>query len=84
MCAGFTAAIVTNPLDVIKTRLQTAAHVNADAKPTLQAVVAKLIREDGVMAATRGLIPRMGNSALWGTCMVSAYEFLKAISAKPE
>lgn len=43
-----------------------------------------LLREDGARGLLRGSAPRMASSALWGTAMVSTYEFLKRICALPE
>jgi hypothetical protein len=31
----------------------------------------------------RGVAPRMASSAMWGTAMVSVYEFLKRLCALP-
>jgi hypothetical protein len=49
-------------------------------KPTFRGTANELIAEHGVKGFTRGVIPRMLNTALWGTAMVSAYEFLKRMS----
>ena len=43
----------------------------------------QLVLEDGVTGLWRGVGPRMLSAMLWGTCMVSAYEFLKRMSATP-
>lgn len=47
-------------------------------------VLRGLLREDGARGLLRGSAPRMASSALWGTAMVSTYEFLKRICALPE
>lgn len=44
----------------------------------------RLLREEGPRGLLRGVAPRMASSAMWGTAMVSAYEFLKRICALPE
>eukprot|EP00803_Ostreobium_quekettii_P004209 evm.model.scf_1777.1 EVM.evm.TU.scf_1777.1 scf_1777:6663-10292(-) len=81
--AGVTAAIVTTPIDVIKTRLQ--LSVSKDGrKPTMAGTVQMIFKEEGARGFLRGIVPRTANVALWGTCMVTAYEFLKRICALPE
>jgi len=51
---------------------------------TFREVLRVTVREDGLSGLLRGALPRMANSALWGTCMVSVYEYLKRISVKQE
>lgn len=81
---GFTAATLTNPLDVVRTRLQTAARLDPHAHPSWLAVAGKLAREQGLQGFYRGVVPRMFSSAMWGTAMVSTYEFLKRLCALPD
>mmetsp|Transcript_8199 Transcript_8199/g.36573 ORF Transcript_8199/g.36573 Transcript_8199/m.36573 type:complete len:97 (+) Transcript_8199:1522-1812(+) len=50
--------------------------------PRLRSIVQELYREGGVPNFYRGVAPRMINVALWGTVMVSVYEFLKRSSVK--
>lgn len=38
---------------------------------TFRAVLEEILREDGAGGLLRGALPRMANSALWGTCMVT-------------
>eukprot|EP00887_Chlorella_sp_A99_P006629 scaffold3.g6629.t1 len=78
---GFTTALVTNPLDVAKTRLQTAAAAGGGARPTWAGVVRQLYATHGAAGFYRGVQPRMLSSAMWGTAMVSAYELLKRMCA---
>lgn len=51
--------------------------------PTFRTVAAQLWREEGLWGFARGLQPRIASAALWGTCMVSAYEYLKRICLLP-
>ena len=74
LCAGLTSGLLTTPLDVLKTRLQTQTVEPGQAPLTLRQVAAKLLREQGPRGLLRGAVPRMANVALWGTAMVSAYE----------
>ncbi|KAK9864247.1 hypothetical protein WJX84_002434 [Apatococcus fuscideae] len=84
LLSGLTAATLTNPLDVIKTRLQVAERKAGGAKPSFSAIARKLIADEGARGLLKGVAPRMASTALWGTCMVSAYEFLKRLCALPE
>ncbi|XP_062210066.1 uncharacterized protein LOC133911711 [Phragmites australis] len=78
--AGAAAAVVTMPLDTIKTRLQV---MEADAaRPTLASTVRGLLKEGGWAACYRGLGPRWGSMSLSAATMVTTYEFLKRLSAK--
>ncbi|KAL4431627.1 hypothetical protein ABPG77_001469 [Micractinium sp. CCAP 211/92] len=122
---GCTSAVLTNPLDVVKTRLQTAgalgsavpaAAVAQQAEPAVAAagaaggsafsavhgtaaggaqqtqqpvrhtwrgVAAQLAAQEGVGGFFRGVAPRMASSAIWGTVMVTSYEWLKRLCSKP-
>ena len=78
--AGGAAALVTMPLDTVKTRLQV---MGAGARaPTLAAAARDLVREGGWAACYRGLGPRWASMSLSAATMVTAYEFLKRLSAK--
>lgn len=48
----------------------------AGESPSFRAVVSDLVREDGVRGFYRGFVPRWASVSLWGTCMVTTYEFL--------
>ena len=43
-------------------------------KPSLVGITKDLVGTYGIKGFMRGVVPRMINTALWGTCMVSAYE----------
>ncbi|PUZ39434.1 hypothetical protein GQ55_9G308100 [Panicum hallii var. hallii] len=78
--AGGAAALVTMPLDTVKTRLQV---MDAGARaPTLAAAARDLVAEGGWAACYRGLGPRWASMSLSAAIMVTAYEFLKRLSAK--
>lgn len=81
---GCTSASLTNPLDVIKTRIQTAkAHPTDGSAPSWRTVAADLLRSEGPRGFFRGLVPRMTSTAIWGTAMVTTYEFLKRMCILP-
>jgi solute carrier family 25 protein 44 len=80
---GCTSAVLTNPLDVVKTRLQTRAADGAGARPSWAGVARQLLAADGPAGFYRGVAPRMVSTSLWGTCMVTTYEFLKRLCSVP-
>ncbi|GIL45476.1 hypothetical protein Vafri_2709 [Volvox africanus] len=81
--AGFTSGLVTTPVDLIKTRIQV-SYKHDGATPTFGEVARQILREDGMAGFLRGAVPRMLNASLWGTCMVTVYEYLKRICAKED
>ena len=80
---GCTSAAVTTPLDVVKTRLQTIDHQEG-VKPTWRGTASQLYRAEGAWGFFRGVAPRMVSTSIWGTAMVTTYEFLKRMCMLPE
>lgn len=92
--AAFVAASITQPLDVIKTRLQvgvsSTVHSNNGSRhilakqssPSIISVGRELIINEGAKGLYRGIGPRIINIAVWGTVFSSAYELLKLFSIK--
>jgi solute carrier family 25 protein 44 len=76
---GCTSASLTTPLDVVKTRLQTRDSGNSSTKPTWRGTAAELIKNEGPKGLFRGVAPRMVSTSIWGTVMVTTYEFLKRL-----
>lgn len=54
---------LTNPMDVIKTRLQTLRYEGTGPAPTIGAVVKELVNADGVLWVKKGWGARLLNSA---------------------
>lgn len=81
VAAGAVASCVTTPLDTIKTRLQVLGH---EKRQTARQVVKNLIVEDGWKGLYRGLGPRFVSMSIWGTSMITAYEYLKRLCAKED
>ena len=69
-CAGITSTLATNPLDVVKTRLQCAEEQALSARAVLRDVV----RESGWRGLYSGLIPRLVASIPRSAFAVLAYE----------
>ncbi|XP_020105181.1 solute carrier family 25 member 44-like [Ananas comosus] len=78
--AGGAAAVVTMPLDTIKTRMQVLDE--GGARPTIRRTVRALLREGGWAACYRGLGPRWASMSMSAATMITTYEFLKRLSAK--
>ncbi|KAK9193789.1 hypothetical protein WN944_004488 [Citrus x changshan-huyou] len=81
--AGGLSALITMPLDTIKTRLQVLdGDENGKRGPTVGQTVRSLVKEGGWMACYRGLGPRWASMSISATTMITTYEFLKRTSAK--
>ncbi|GMI82153.1 hypothetical protein like AT1G72820 [Hibiscus trionum] len=81
--AGGMSALITMPLDTIKTRLQVLdGEENGRRGPTVGQTVRNLIKEGGWLACYRGLGPRWASMSMSATTMITTYEFLKRLSAK--
>ncbi|XP_019193263.1 PREDICTED: solute carrier family 25 member 44-like [Ipomoea nil] len=81
--AGGISALITMPLDTIKTRLQVLeSDDNGRKGPTVVQTVRNLVREGGWAACYRGLGPRWASMSLSATTMITTYEFLKRLSTK--
>ncbi|KAF7814082.1 solute carrier family 25 member 44 [Senna tora] len=81
--AGGMSALITMPLDTIKTRLQVLdGDENGRRGPTVMQTMRNLVREGGWMACYRGLGPRWASMSVSATTMITTYEFLKRLSTK--
>lgn len=81
---GCTSASLTTPLDVVKTRLQTRETTPGEGiKPTWRNTASGLLKTEGMAGFFRGVAPRMVSSSIWGTAMVTTYEFLKRLCMLP-
>ncbi|KAI4355487.1 hypothetical protein L6164_004256 [Bauhinia variegata] len=83
--AGGMSALITMPLDTIKTRLQVLdGDENGRRGPTVMQTVRNLVREGGWTACYRGLGPRWASMSFSATTMITTYEFLKRLSTKSQ
>ncbi|KAK7858107.1 uncharacterized protein LOC112012891 [Quercus suber] len=81
--AGGVSALITMPLDTIKTRLQVLdGEENGRRGPTIAHTIRNLVKEGGWMACYRGLGPRWASMSMSATTMITTYEFLKRMSTK--
>ncbi|KAD6454460.1 hypothetical protein R6Q59_016205 [Mikania micrantha] len=77
--ASGVSALVTMPLDTIKTRLQV---LDGEGCNGIGQTVRRLINEGGLSACYRGLGPRWVSMSMSATTMITTYEFLKKLSTK--
>ncbi|XWS17605.1 hypothetical protein CRYUN_Cryun33cG0081400 [Craigia yunnanensis] len=84
--ASGVSALITMPLDTIKTRLQVLdREENGIRKPlTISQTVRNLVKEGGLAACYRGLGPRWASMSMSATTMITTYEFLKRLSTKSQ
>ncbi|KAI7728257.1 hypothetical protein M8C21_019040 [Ambrosia artemisiifolia] len=80
--ASGVSALVTMPLDTIKTRLQVLDGEGCDGKMCIGQTVRRLMKEGGLSACYRGLGPRWISMSFSATTMITTYEFLKKLSTK--
>ncbi|KAL7533726.1 hypothetical protein ACHAXR_006326 [Thalassiosira sp. AJA248-18] len=78
--AAVAAAVLTQPLDTIKTRLQVGnAGSMKPKKSSILSVVKELTSTPGLY---KGLLPRIAHMGIWGSVLSAAYEALKLVSRK--
>ncbi|XP_071729724.1 uncharacterized protein [Rutidosis leptorrhynchoides] len=78
MASGF-SALVTMPLDTVKTRVQV---LDGEGCNGVRKTIGKLIKEGGLSACYRGFGPRWVSMSFSATIMITTYEYLKKLSTK--
>ncbi|XP_053279722.1 solute carrier family 25 member 44 [Pleuronectes platessa] len=76
--AAATASTVTNPMDVVRARVQ------VEGRSSVIETFRQLIREEGCWGLTKGLSARIISSTPTAIVMVVGYETLKKMSLRPE
>lgn len=76
--AAATASTVTNPMDVVRARVQ------VEGRTSVIETFRQLIKEEGFWGLTKGLSARIISSAPTAIVMVVGYETLKKLSLRPE
>uniref|UniRef100_A0A3B4BCM9 Uncharacterized protein n=1 Tax=Periophthalmus magnuspinnatus TaxID=409849 RepID=A0A3B4BCM9_9GOBI len=76
--AAATASTVTNPMDVVRARIQ------VEGRSSVMDTFKQLISEEGFWGLTKGLSARIISSAPTAIVMVVGYETLKKLSLRPE
>lgn len=73
--SGILAAIVTQPFDLIKTRLQAEAAHKKSQSTTLQ-ILKQIVEKEGTSGLFRGLSPRVAKVAPACGIMIASFEFV--------
>ncbi|XP_068433711.1 solute carrier family 25 member 44b [Clinocottus analis] len=76
--AAATASTVTNPMDVVRARVQ------VEGRSSVMETFRQLIKEEGCWGLTKGLSARIISSTPTAIVMVVGYETLKKLSLRPE
>ncbi|CAN0563911.1 unnamed protein product, partial [Ectocarpus sp. 12 AP-2014] len=79
-CTGMTTVLLTNPLDVLRTRLQVEGRRGDDR--TIASEYRILMAESGPRGLMKGLGPRILAVAPASVLIVSVYELIKRLSRK--
>ncbi|CAM9139186.1 unnamed protein product [Chrysoparadoxa australica] len=79
-CAGATTVVLTNPLDVIRTRLQ--VHGTGGDNKTIRSELKYLLRTGGPGALMKGLVPRLISVAPSSTVIILVYSTIKKWSKR--
>jgi solute carrier family 25 protein 44 len=80
VCAGMSSGFLTTPLDILKTRLQVLSGQPGGESHTLSSTIQTLYKEHGALGFFRGVRPRMISVSVWGTTMVTVYEYTKRLA----
>lgn len=75
---GITTAIFTNPIDVIRTRIQTQTGTYGSTK--ILSVVSKLYKNEGILGFSKGLGARISLLVLEGILFADFYEIMMYFS----
>jgi solute carrier family 25 protein 44 len=81
--AGVAGVVVTHPMDVIKTRLQTVVHEPNEKLPGIRSAYQQLIAQEGYRGMTKGLAARVLQSTPVSVLLIVVYELVKKLSLKP-
>ncbi|XP_023678551.1 solute carrier family 25 member 44a [Paramormyrops kingsleyae] len=76
--AAATASTVTNPMDVVRARVQ------VEGRTSVIETFKQLLAEEGLLGMTKGLSARIISSTPTAIVMVVGYETLKKLSLRPE
>lgn len=75
---GFTTTLITNPLDIVRARLQ------VERVGSLKRVCQDLWREEGLRMFSKGLSARLVQSATFSFSIILGYETIKRVAINEE
>lgn len=79
--SGAVAALVSNPMDVVKTRLMTQTATSAVRYRSVAHAFSSVARQEGVRAFAKGIAPRIAAKTLQSALFFAAYEKVKSTLA---
>lgn len=80
--AGLVSSVITNPLDVVRARIQVEGRVGD--RLTVHSALRQLWVEEGFRGMMNGVTARMIHNGLSGVLLITAYELVKRLSLKDE
>ncbi len=80
--AGLVSSVITNPLDVVRARIQVEGRVGD--RLTVHSALRQLWVEEGVKGMMNGVTARMIHNGLSGVLLITTYELVKRLSLKDE
>ena len=78
VCGGVTTALLTNPIDIIRTRIQTQRGTYGSTK--ILPVIGRLYKNEGILAFSKGLGARISLLVLEGILFADFYEIMMYFS----
>ncbi|XP_064400358.1 mitochondrial S-adenosylmethionine carrier protein-like isoform X1 [Halichondria panicea] len=75
--AGCTAAVITTPLDVAKTRIMLADAKGVEVTSSLPQLIVTIGRNEGITSLFSGIVPRMIWIGIGGFTFLGTYDFVK-------
>eukprot|EP00039_Didymoeca_costata_P021094 m.343397 g.343397 ORF g.343397 m.343397 type:complete len:310 (+) comp22787_c0_seq1:285-1214(+) len=85
--SGMVSAVSTNPLDIVRTRLQAERQntsTGVKTNMTMYSAGSDLIKEEGVSGLLKGVRARMIHTSFSSMLLITVYECVKRFSVKPE
>lgn len=78
--AGLAATLIGSPVDVVKTRVMAARRADAGARVGAFACVANMVRDEGLGAFYKGVVPNFFRLTGWSIVMFMTLEQLRGIA----
>lgn len=80
MCAGLLSTLLSNPFDVVATRMMAAKKASAAQRSTVQEVL-KIARREGVLAFYQGFGPNVLRVGSYNVILWLTYEQLRVLTS---
>jgi len=82
--ASITACVLSNPLDVVRTRYQLQVKSSTAGRATARDAYRSLIATEGYSGLARGLTARITQSSITSSLVILGYEYVKRTSLKDD